>query len=91
MVRDAFEGVTEEEVNFTTQNNTLSVKSEGLWKPLWNDEKKIDYYQKMYAQHYSRVCFKTLKNAVCARRNEETKGNTRAFIIHLQCIFIDYR
>lgn len=83
IVRDAFEGETEEVANFSCQDNILSVKSEGLWKPLWDDENKRVHYQMMFAQHYSPICAKSLKNALYSRRNESTKGNTSAFISHL--------
>lgn len=77
-VRDAFDGVTQEEVSFTTQTNSLSVKSEGLWKALW-DEKKRVRLERMYTQ-YSQICFTTLKNALHTKRNETLKVNTREFI-----------
>lgn len=71
---DAFEGRTEEEVTFSTQNNTLSVKSEGLWKDLW-EQKRRDDLQLMFTQHYSPICIAALKNALHTRRKETVNGN----------------
>lgn len=72
-VQDAFDGVTEEVVNFSTQDNTLSVTSEGLWKALWNEEERVNI-QMLFAQKYSPICIKTLKNALHSKRKDTVGG-----------------
>lgn len=72
-VQDAFDGVTEEVVNFSTQENTLNVTSEGLWKALWDENKRVRL-EMMYTQQYSPICIKTLKNALHSNRKDTVEG-----------------
>lgn len=72
-VEDAFDGVTQEIVNFSTQDNTLNVTSEGLWKTLWNTKVRAQF-QMIYAQEFGPICIKTLKNALHSKRNDTVEG-----------------
>ncbi|XP_062398298.1 major histocompatibility complex class I-related gene protein-like [Sardina pilchardus] len=66
---DALEGVTEEELTFNAQNNTLSVESEGLWRDLW-DQQRRDHLQMLITKHYLPICITTLKNVLRTKRKE---------------------
>ncbi|KAL2092165.1 hypothetical protein ACEWY4_011963 [Coilia grayii] len=63
---DAFNGVTEEALRYTIEQNTIQVES--VWSATWSyfERNQIEW---MYANIYHPICIKTLKNYLHTRRN----------------------
>ena len=74
---DAFNGVDEEELQYSTEQNTLQF--EGVWSAMWSHIQR-NHIQWLYANVFNPICIKTLKNYLHTRKNHVLrKGETGIF------------
>ena len=63
---NAFNGVKDSVLQFNVQQKALQI--EGFWKIKWSQSKK-EYVEWMYANVYSPICIKFLKNCLHMKKN----------------------